>query len=59
MNIFKKTLIVTALALTVSVTAQAFEASGNVTLTTDYKFRGISQSDTGPAMQGGFASPVS
>jgi len=54
MNIFKKTLTVTVFALTVPVTAQAFETSGNMTLTTDYKFRGISQSDTGPAVQGGF-----
>jgi len=28
--------------------------SGNVTLTTDYLFRGISQTDGGPAIQGGF-----
>jgi len=30
-----------------------FTASGNVTLTTDYKFRGISQSNSDPAIQGG------
>ena len=30
------------------------EISGNVALTTDYKFRGISQSDESPAIQGGF-----
>ena len=31
-----------------------FEISGNVALTTDYRFRGISQSDEEPAIQGGF-----
>ena len=30
------------------------EFSGNVTLTTDYRFRGISQSDESAAIQGGF-----
>ena len=34
--------------------AQALEVSGNVALTTDYKFRGISQSDESAAIQGGF-----
>ena len=35
--------------------AQAeMEVSANVALTTDYKFRGISQSDESPALQGGF-----
>lgn len=35
--------------------AQAeMEISANVALTTDYKFRGISQSDESPALQGGF-----
>lgn len=57
MNAFKKTLAVTTLALTVPMitsVATAAEVSGNVTLTTDYKFRGISQNDTSPAVQGGF-----
>lgn len=31
----------------------AAELSGNVSFTTDYKFRGISQNDTAPAIQGG------
>ncbi len=31
-----------------------FEISGNVALTSDYRFRGISQSDTSGAIQGGF-----
>ena len=30
------------------------EVSGNIALTTDYKFRGISQSDSAPSVQGGF-----
>ncbi|MCV6615333.1 MAG: TorF family putative porin [Cellvibrionaceae bacterium] len=34
--------------------AGAVEISGNVALTTDYKFRGISQTDNDPAIQGGF-----
>jgi len=35
--------------------AQAeIDVSANVALTTDYKFRGISQSDESPALQGGF-----
>ena len=31
-----------------------FQISGNVALTTDYRFRGISQSDEELAIQGGF-----
>lgn len=54
MKLFKKTLTLTALALAVPMAAQAYETSANVTLATDYKFRGISQNDTGPALQGGF-----
>ena len=34
--------------------ATAAEISGNVTLATDYRFRGISQGDRSPAIQGGF-----
>lgn len=34
--------------------AFAAEVSGNIALTTDYKFRGISQSDSAPSVQGGF-----
>lgn len=34
--------------------AQDVEISGNVALTTNYVFRGITQSDDGPAVQGGF-----
>ncbi|MEH6548439.1 MAG: TorF family putative porin [Pseudomonadales bacterium] len=51
----KKLLLATtaAVLMTGSIAASAVEFSGNVALTTDYKFRGISQSD-GPAIQGGF-----
>ncbi len=57
MSTFKKSLAVTSLVLTLPLAAsfaQAAEVSGNVSLTTDYKFRGISQNDTSPAIQGGF-----
>ena len=62
MNTFKKTLAVGSLALTAPFAAtvtQAFEmpemeVSANFTFITDYKFRGISQNDTSPALQGGF-----
>ena len=38
-----------------AITVQAApEISGNVALTSDYRFRGISQSDESPAIQGGF-----
>ena len=48
----KKTLIAAAMA-TVSWPALA-EISGNVALTTDYRFRGWSQTTSDPAVQGGF-----
>ena len=48
----KKTLLAAAL-VTVSLPSVA-EISGNVALTTDYRFRGISQTDRDPAIQGGF-----
>ncbi len=38
----------------VAASAQAVDISGNVALTSDYRFRGISQSDESPAIQGGF-----
>jgi len=34
--------------------AQAFDISGNVSLVSDYRFRGISQTDENAAIQGGF-----
>ncbi len=53
-----KNLLSAALATTLmagAITAQAApEISGNVALTSDYRFRGISQSDESPAIQGGF-----
>ncbi len=36
-----------------------FQISGNVALTSDYRFRGISQSDTSGAIQGGFDAEFS
>ncbi len=48
----KKTLIAAALA-SISLPALA-EISGNVTLATDYRFRGWSQTTSDPAIQGGF-----
>jgi uncharacterized protein (TIGR02001 family) len=53
-----KKLLPAALAtglMAAATAAQAeMEISGNVALTSDYKFRGISQSDESPAIQGGF-----
>tara|TARA_A100001037_G_scaffold306298_1_gene350510 strand:+ start:1754 stop:2473 length:720 start_codon:yes stop_codon:yes gene_type:complete len=51
----KKITLITAF-ITVLSTAFAAHAefSGNVSLTTDYRFRGISQGDRSPAIQGGF-----
>ena len=43
---------VAAMALSVPA-AQAAEISGNVTLTSDYPFRGVSQTSSDPAIQGG------
>ena len=48
----KKSLLATALMA--ASTATVAEISGNVALVTDYVFRGISQTDNGPAIQGGF-----
>jgi uncharacterized protein (TIGR02001 family) len=39
---------------TQAVAGDEFEISGNVALTSDYRFRGISQSNEDPAIQGGF-----
>ena len=52
----KLSTVLTALAaLTLSVpAAQAAEVSGNVTLASDYSFRGWSQTSRDPAIQGGF-----
>jgi uncharacterized protein (TIGR02001 family) len=56
----KKTLLTAAVASTLMTGAtlanadSAWSTSANVALTTDYKFRGISQSDESAALQGGF-----
>ena len=48
-------LILAALVLpSVAMAAETSPISANVSMTTDYIFRGISQSSKGPAMQGGF-----
>ena len=49
----KKLALASLIALPVGQ-AFAAEVSGNVALTSDYKFRGISQSDSAPSIQGGF-----
>jgi uncharacterized protein (TIGR02001 family) len=57
----KKTLTTIAVATLMASSGMAMaevEFSGNVALTTDYVFRGISQTD-GPAVQGGFDMEVS
>lgn len=54
---FNKKLLTAAAAsalMGAAAQVQAFEIAGNVALTTDYRFRGISQSDEDPAIQGGF-----
>ena len=51
---FKKILpLAAAFALTIGSNVASAEITGNVALTSDYKFRGISQSDESPAIQGG------
>lgn len=44
---------VAILLLTVSTFSRAAELSGDLTFTSDYAFRGISQTDEAPAIQGG------
>ncbi|TAJ94570.1 MAG: hypothetical protein EPO31_10530 [Gammaproteobacteria bacterium] len=54
-SIFSLASILTlASAATVSAQESPHSFSANVALTTDYMFRGYSQSDEGPAIQGGF-----
>tara|TARA_B110000483_G_scaffold86574_1_gene106925 strand:- start:1472 stop:2188 length:717 start_codon:yes stop_codon:yes gene_type:complete len=51
---FKKILpLAAAFALTIGSNVASAEITSNVALTSDYKFRGISQSDESPAIQGG------
>jgi len=52
MKLLKTTAIAGLLAA--SGAASALEISGNVALTTDYVWRGVSLSDNAPAIQGGF-----
>ena len=47
-------LLFTSLLLGAAPAANAAEWSGNVALASDYRFRGISQGDRSPAIQGGF-----
>jgi uncharacterized protein (TIGR02001 family) len=47
--------VTTALLAGIGATSvQASDISGNIALTSDYRFRGISQSNEDPAVQGGF-----
>lgn len=50
----KQLLGAAALVGTLAAGAAHAQTSANVALTTDYIFRGVSQSDNGPAIQGGF-----
>lgn len=54
----KKLLLTAAAACALAAPAMAEESglslSGNVAMTTDYVFRGVTQTDNGPAIQGGF-----
>lgn len=43
-----------ALMLGSALAAQAVEIAGNITIASDYPFRGVSQTDRDPAVQGGF-----
>nr|VFK57756.1 MAG: conserved hypothetical protein [Candidatus Kentron sp. TUN]VFK60969.1 MAG: conserved hypothetical protein [Candidatus Kentron sp. TUN]VFK66362.1 MAG: conserved hypothetical protein [Candidatus Kentron sp. TUN] len=43
-----------ALSVAHADTQPVYDFSGNMMLTTDYLFRGVSQTDEGPAIQGGF-----
>ena len=54
MNSIGKYFAVAALLSAAPNAVLATEISGNVSLTSDYRFRGISQSDTQLAVQGGF-----
>ena len=53
-NKLLNTLILTALSAPGLALAADFTPSANVSLVTDYLYRGISQSGTNPAIQGGF-----
>jgi uncharacterized protein (TIGR02001 family) len=53
-NLLSAALATTLMAGAVTTVQAAPEISGNVALPSDYRFRGISQSDESPAIQGGF-----
>ena len=48
------TAIMAGVGSTQVLAADDFAISGNIALTSDYRFRGISQSNEDPAVQGGF-----
>lgn len=50
----KKLLLTTTLLVSFALPAMAEGVSGNLTFTSDYVFRGVSQSDEKAALQGGF-----
>ncbi len=56
----KTTLIASVLAFSGAAMAQTkapepdYTVSGNMSLNSDYRFRGFTQTDYGPALQGGF-----
>jgi len=54
MTILAAAVLMTASPLAISTAAAEVTFSGNVALTTDYVYRGISQTDSGAAIQGGF-----
>lgn len=45
--------LILALALVAGVSAAQAQVSGNLSLTSDYRFRGVSQTQNAPAVQGG------
>ena len=49
----KKLILTSVLTMCFAASALANEVTGNVALTTEYVFRGVSQSDENPAIQGG------
>jgi uncharacterized protein (TIGR02001 family) len=56
-GIIKSCTLAAAFAISMALPAHAddkLNLSANIALTTDYRFRGISQTDEGPAVQGGF-----
>ncbi|MGI9323172.1 MAG: TorF family putative porin [Pseudomonadales bacterium] len=46
--------LLAALLLSAAIQAQAAEVGGNVSLVSDYVYRGVSQTNENPAIQGGF-----